>query len=129
MVASDGYLLFVKDLLNELGPVMIRRMFGGAGIFCDGVMFALVADDVLYLKADDDTRASFEAERCAPFSYATTGGRNTIMSYWRTPERLFDEPDELVAWARRALGAARRQHAGAKSRQMKLRKVARRPTR
>lgn len=129
MVASDGYLLFVKELLSELGPVMIRRMFGGAGIFCDGLMFALVADDVLYLKADDDTRAAFEAEGCVPFSYAKTGGRNTIMSYWRTPERLFDEPDELTVWARRALGVARRQQAGAKTRQMKLRKVARKPTR
>jgi DNA transformation protein len=83
-------------------------MFGGAGIFRDGVMFALIVDDTLYFKADDSNRRDFEAEGLAPFSYETKNGRNTIMSYWRCPDRLFDDPDEMAAWAGKALAAARK---------------------
>lgn len=108
MTASAGYLHFLQDQLASLGPVTARRLFGGAGIYLDGVMFALVADDTLYFKADDTTRPDFEAEGMAAFSYATKEGRNTIVSYWRAPERLFDDPDEMRAWAAKALGAARR---------------------
>jgi DNA transformation protein and related proteins len=108
MTASDGFIDFLKDLLDNLGPVTVRRMFGGAGMFVDGVMFALILDDTLYFKADDSNRPDFEAEGLAPFSYATKDGRNTIMSYWRCPDRLFDDPDEMAAWARKALAAARR---------------------
>jgi DNA transformation protein len=108
MAASDGFLEFVNDLLGPLGPISVRRMFGGAGIFRDGVMFALIVDDTLYFKADDSSRGSFEAEGLAPFSYETKNGRNTIMSYWRCPDRLFDDPDEMAAWARQALAAAKR---------------------
>jgi len=87
-------------------------MFGGAGVYADGVMFGLVDEDVLYLKTDDETRSAFEAEGMEAFAYATKDGRTTIMSYWRAPERLFDEPDEMLAWARQALAVARK--AGAK---------------
>ena len=70
-------------------------------------MFALVADDVLYLKADENGAALFEREKCTPFSYRSKGGRRTVMSYWRLPERLYDDPAELARWAARALAAAR----------------------
>jgi DNA transformation protein len=83
-------------------------MFGGAGVFCDGLMFALIADDMLYLKSDAGSQAAFEAEGLAPFSYATRSGRNTIMSYRRAPERVLDDPDEMLAWGRLGLAAARR---------------------
>ena len=112
MASSAGFLEFLEEQLAALGSVSIRRMFGGAGVYADGVMFALVSDDTLYLKADETTRADFEAEGMDAFTYATKGGRNTIMSYWRAPERLFDEPDEMLVWARKALATARR--AGAK---------------
>jgi DNA transformation protein len=108
MTASDGYIDFLKDQLGGLGVVSVRRMFGGAGVYCGRVMFALVADDTLYLKADETSRGDFEAERLEPFTYQTKDGRNTVMSYWRAPERLFDEPDEMLAWARKALAAAQR---------------------
>lgn len=94
--------------LAPLGRITIRRMFGGAGVYCDGVIVALIADDALYLKVDDANRPDFEAEGMAPFSYDTKTGRTTITSYWRMPERLFDEADELVAWARKALQASLR---------------------
>ena len=77
----------------------MRRLFGGAGLYADGVMFAILSKDVIYLKADDGTRAAFEREGCAPFSYQAKGGKRAIMSYWRMPERLYDDPDELAVWA------------------------------
>lgn len=112
MASSAGFLEFLEEQLAGLGPVSIRRMFSGAGVFADGTMFALVSDDTLYLKADATTRADFEAEGMDAFTYATKGGRNTLISYWRAPERLFDDQDEMLAWARRALATAKR--AGAK---------------
>ena len=98
----------MEELLTPLGPVAVRRMFGGGGIFLDGLMFGLISDGVLYLKADDANRPAFETEGLSPFAYDKKGGRTTIMSYWRTPDRLLDEPDELVDWARAAYGAALR---------------------
>jgi DNA transformation protein len=83
-------------------------MFGGAGIYCDGHVFAFVDDDQLFLKTDEAGRVAFEAEGMGPFTYQTKHGPGTLMSYWRAPERLFDDPDEMVAWARTALAVARR---------------------
>lgn len=108
MAASEGFIEFLRDQLRGVGPIAVRRMFGGAGVFADGLMFALVADDTLYFKADEASRADFEAEGMPAFSYETKDGRNTIMSYWRAPERLYDDADDMQAWARKALGAARR---------------------
>lgn len=108
MSTSSGYLAFVTEQLAGLGAVRARRMFGAAGIYCDGVMFALISDETLYFKVDDANRADFEAEDLEPFTYATSSGHNAIMSYWRVPERLFDDPDEMRAWAGKALGAAMR---------------------
>jgi DNA transformation protein len=108
MVASDSFAEFLREQLAPLGRVTLRRMFGKTGVFCDGTMFAMVTDNMLYLRVDDHNRAAFkEAEASPPLNYEKKG--ETIdLSFWRAPERLFDEPDELVAWARLALGAARR---------------------
>jgi DNA transformation protein len=108
MVASDGFAEFLREQLAPLGHVTMRRMFGKTGVFCDGLMFGMVTDNMLYLRVDDHNRATFkEAESFPPLSYEKKGC--TIdLSFWRAPERLFDEPDELVTWARIALAAARR---------------------
>ena len=108
MVASDSFAEFLREQLAPLGRVTLRRMFGKTGVFCDGVMFGMVTDNMLYLRVDDDNRLAFkEAESSPPLSYAKKG--ETIdLSFWRAPERLFDEPDELVRWARAALAAAGR---------------------
>ena len=105
---------FLQDELRPLGQVTVRRMFGGAGVYCDGLMFGLVADDTLYFRVDDGNRGAFEAEGLAPFTYDGKG-RTVVLPYWRVPERLFDEPEEMVAWARAALAAARRVAAKKKS--------------
>ncbi|HLZ04446.1 MAG TPA: TfoX/Sxy family protein [Bradyrhizobium sp.] len=108
MVASDSFAEFLREQLAPLGHVTMRRMFGKTGVFCDGLMLAMVRDDALYFRVDDDNRAIFkEAEVFPPLNYAKKGG--TIdLAFWRAPERLFDEPDEFVTWARAALAAARR---------------------
>jgi len=108
MVASDGFAEFLREQLAPLGCVTTRRMFGKTGVFCDGLMLAMVSDNTLYFRVDDGNRAAFkEAESFAPLNYEKKGA--TIdLSFWRAPERLFDESDELVSWARAALGAARR---------------------
>ena len=103
---------FIRDLFAPFGPVTVRRMFSGAGIFADGLMFGLVVRDVIYLKVDDTNRTDFEREGCAPFTYTRgkKSGRPSehALPYWRLPERLYDDPDELAEWARRAAAAAKR---------------------
>jgi DNA transformation protein len=108
MVASASFAEFLREQLAPLGHVTLRRMFGKTGVFCDGVMLGMVSDNTLYFRVDDDNRAAFkEAEAYPPLNYEKQG--STIdLSFWRAPERLFDEPEELVAWARAALAAAHR---------------------
>ena len=108
MGASDDFAEFLCEQLSPLGRVSMRRMFGKTGVFCDGVMFGMVTDNTLYVRVDDHNRAIFkEAESFPPLNYAKKG--STIdLAFWRVPERLMDEPDELVDWARIALAAARR---------------------
>lgn len=107
MTASDGFVELLKDVLSGLGPVSVRRMFGGAGVYAGGIMFGLVAEDTLYFKADGESQRAFEAEGLPPFVYQGRG-KTIAMSYWRIPERLLDDQDEMLDWARRALAAARR---------------------
>jgi len=108
MVASAGFAEFLREQLAPLGRLTTRRMFGKTGVFCGGVMFALVSDDTLYFRVDDQNRTAFaEAEAYPPLSYEK-GGRSIDLAFWRAPDRLLDEPDELVGWSRAALGAAHR---------------------
>jgi len=98
----------IRDLFRAFGPVSVRRMFGGAGIYADGTMFALIAGGLIYLKADEENTPAFEREDLPPFTYAAKGGKRGVMSYRRMPDRLYDDPEELAVWARDALAAARR---------------------
>ena len=99
---------FIHDLFQPFGAVSVRRMFGGAGLFADGVMFGLVSGGQIYLKVDATTVTCFEREQCEPFEYSTKNGKRALTSYWRLPDRLYDDADELAQWARQALAAARR---------------------
>jgi DNA transformation protein len=85
-------------------------MFGGAGIYSGRVMFALLYDGIVYFKADKTTAQAFEREGSAPFTFTSKNGRRATMSYWRLPDRLYDDPDELATWAKAALAIARRGH-------------------
>jgi DNA transformation protein len=103
---------FIRELFAQFRPVTIRRMFSGAGIFCDRLMIGLVIREVIYLKGDHASAADFEREGCAPFTYTRgkSKGRPAqhALPYWRLPERLYDDPDELAMWAARAFAIAER---------------------
>jgi DNA transformation protein len=108
MVASDGFAEFLREQLAPLGHTTMRRMFGKTGVFCDGLMLGMVRDDTLYLRVDDQNREAFrEAQAFPPLDYQKKG-TSIDLSFWRAPERLFDEPEEFLAWGRAALAAARR---------------------
>jgi DNA transformation protein len=108
MVASDSFAEFLSEQLAPLGQITMRRMFGKTGVFCDGLMLGMVTDNTLYFRVDEQNRDAFrEAASFPPLNYRK---KDEIidLSFWRAPERLFDEPEEFVAWARMALAAARR---------------------
>ena len=98
----------LRDIFRSLGPVHIRRMFGGQGIYQGELMFALVASGELYLKVDDESVGFFRDLGSRPFAYETRDGRRSVMSYWLMPESALDDPDEAAALAAMALAAARR---------------------
>ena len=98
----------IAELFAAFGHVTVRRMFSGAGLFVEGTMFAIVVDGVIFLKADDRSIPRFKGEGLGPFTYSTKTGTRSLTSYWRMPERLYDEPEELAQWAAEALEAARR---------------------
>ncbi|HEY7553023.1 MAG TPA: TfoX/Sxy family protein [Hyphomicrobiaceae bacterium] len=108
MAVSDSLVALLQEQLEPLGRIAFRRMFSGAGVYCDGVIFALILRGTLHFKVDDGNRAAYEAEGMAPFSYEAMGKTRQIGAYWRVPERLFDEPDGMLDWARAALAAGRR---------------------
>jgi DNA transformation protein len=100
---------FIRDLFAQFRPVTIRRMFRSAGIFCDGVMFGLISDGTIFLKADEASIPDFKREGCRPFTYTRSKRAGRVaLPYWRLPERLYDDPDELAVWAERALAVAER---------------------
>jgi DNA transformation protein len=115
MAASAEYLEFIKEQLSDFGPVTVRRMFGGAGFFRDGLMFALIARETLYLKADDASQGEFEALSLPRFTYGARGGKRTVMSYWRAPEACLDDRDAMTEWAQKAFAAALRAQRPVKS--------------
>lgn len=98
---------FLKDQFREFGAVTIRRLFGGHGVFYDGVMIGLIARDQLYLKADKQTAGRFEELDLPPFGYSN-GEKRVNMSYYLAPEATMDDPTEMCAWAELAYQAALR---------------------
>ena len=108
MAATDGFAEFLSEQLAPLGRITLRRMFGKLGVFCDGVMLGMVTDNTFYVRVDEQNRATFqEAASSPPLNYAKQG-ELIDLAFWRVPDRLMDEPDELLDWGRAALAAARR---------------------
>jgi DNA transformation protein len=105
---------FIHELFSQFRPVTIKRMFGGAGLYSESLMFGLVFDGTIYLKVDEISMPDFEREGSQPFVYTRAKIRGRIVhstSYWRLPERLYDDPDALAVWAARALAIAERSKA------------------
>ena len=97
----------IREFFSAFGPVSVRRMFGGAGLYAEGAMFALQLRGEIFLKADAETIPALQAEGSEPFVYRAKG-RRVVMSFWRLPDRLLDDPEDLANFARAALKAAQR---------------------
>ena len=98
---------YVVDLMQSIGPVRGKSMFGGYGIFLEGLMFGLIADSVLYLKADKETENEFKAKGLEQFTY-NKKGKEFKMSYYQAPEEVLEDGEEMNSWADKAYGAALR---------------------
>jgi DNA transformation protein len=100
----------IRELFTAFRHIAVKRMFGGAGLYADGLMFGLEFDGVLYLRVDTASLPDFEREGSAPFVYPLAKKRpgHASQHFWRLPERLYDDPDELAVWAGRALAVAER---------------------
>ena len=107
MAPSASFLDYIKDLFSPFGEISVRKMFGGAGIYCDGAIFAISGDDDIWFKADDVTRAEFEAAGLRPFE-VDMGGKPGTMSYYNAPQEIYDDNDALRHWAGLALAASAR---------------------
>jgi DNA transformation protein len=112
----------IRELFSVFGPVNVRRLFGGAGIYADGTMFAFLYDGMIYLKAGECNAAAFDREALEPFTYTTKEGKRGVTSYRRMPDRLYDDPYELAEWSRDALSAALQRRARKRPASGKLKK-------
>lgn len=109
MQSRNSFVEHVVEMLQPLGDVSARSMFGGWGVYCDGLMFALIASDELYLKGDDQTKAEYAAANMAPFVYENPKGTKRIeMSYYAATAEAMDDPVELLQWAKKGVAAAER---------------------
>lgn len=98
---------YACDLLQSVGPVHVKRMFSGYGLFLEGLMIAIVMDNTLYLKVDEDSQGDFEELGLEPFTYARKG-KQFALSFWQAPEEVYESTDLMNAWGNKAYGAALR---------------------
>lgn len=110
MPVRPEFLEFVLEQLGRIAPVTHRRMFGGVGLYADGLFFAVMDDDRLYFKTDDTNRPAYEARGLGPFR--PMGEDGPAMQYHPVPEELLDDPDALRPWMDAALDVARRARRG-----------------
>jgi DNA transformation protein len=108
------YVEALLDLLQPLGGVTARRMFGAYGIYKDGLMFGIVDGESFYLKADDENRAAFEEVGMMPFTFTDKNGKTMSLSYHEAPESAFSSPMRIKPWAMSAYQAAQRNAASKK---------------
>ena len=106
MAASPQFKAFLAELLEPLGPVTCKRLFGGEGLSLGGVTFAFIMGETVCLRVDDASRVAFEEAGMEPFSYSTKKRRVQVRSFFAAPEELYDDADEFCGWARTALTAA-----------------------
>lgn len=110
MSVSDEFMEYVCDQFRAWGDVSVRKMFGGAGLYCEGEMFGLVADDVVYLKVDETNRGKYEAAGSRPFK--PWRDKPTVMSFWELPPDVFEDPGALAEWAEESLAIQQNKRGG-----------------
>ena len=105
MSNDSEFIAYLNELLDNFGNVSIKRMFGGHGVFRDGLMFGIVDDNVLFFKVDENNRSRFEENKLPQFTYIKQG-KALKMSYYQAPEEVFDNEEEIIDWATGAFEAA-----------------------
>lgn len=119
-MAADTFHDFVRELLRGVPGLTIKRMFGGAGIYSQGVMFGLIADDTIHIKTDDALKEELTEEGSGPFVWEPKSGprvgERIDFSYWRLPDAALDDPDLALMWARKAIGVAQAKMKAARKR-------------
>jgi DNA transformation protein len=123
MPVSRDFLEHIADQLRGFGPITVRRMFSGAGLFRGGLMFALIARDTLHFKVGEANRAAYVAAGAKPFTYRRLGGDALLTSYYEVPAAVLEDSDALVEWARGAYAAALAANAKAARKKKKPRKA------
>lgn len=112
MAVSDEYLDYVVDQIGCIGEVAAKKMFGGVGLYHDGLFFGLIASDILYFKVDDENRREYQAAGAKPFQ--PYGGESYSMGYYEVPVDVLEDVDKLRVWATGAVAAAARKAASGK---------------
>lgn len=108
MSRNEGFVQYiVEEVMGDIHGVSSRGMFGGYGLYKDGVIFALIADDVLYFKVDESNRPDYEELDSKPFTYEAKGHKPMVMSYWEVPERVMENSEELALWIEKAVSVSR----------------------
>ena len=102
---------WLREHFAGLGPIEIKRMFGGAAVYANGLIFALLDDGVVWLKVDEENEPALRAAGSRQFTYPTKDGQVMSMAYWSLPETAADDPDEALTWARSSIAAALRKAA------------------
>ena len=119
MSVDEGLLARTQEALEPLGAVTMRRMMGGATLYLDGTVFAILDDGEIWFKADADTDAEWDGAGCARFTYTYEDGRVGTMNYRRGPQDVYDDPEAMQRWAALAVEAGRRAAAKKKPRRPK----------
>lgn len=107
MAPPNDFIVYLLELLEPMGPVTAKRMFGGYGLFLNGLMFAIVVDEVLYLKVDDTNRKDFEAQDLPPFTYQKKD-KEVALSFYQAPPDALEDSEMLCEWSEQAFKVAKR---------------------
>lgn len=119
MSIDEGLFAWAQDALEPLGCVSMRKMMGGATLYLDGTIFAILIEGGIWFKADADSDAIWDAEGCEKFSFTFRDGRVDVMNYRRGPADVYDDPEAMQQWARLAIDAGARGAAKRKPRRRK----------
>lgn len=106
-MAKTNYRDYVLDILAPFGDITCRAMFGGYSLYRNGIIFAIIADDMLYFKVDDSNRPDFEEKASEPFTYEVKSKR-VSMSYWQVPLEVMEDETQLIAWVEKAYEVGRK---------------------
>ena len=105
MAFDQGLVDWIAEALEPVGTVTLRKMMGGATLYCDGSIFAIVADDAVWFKSDAVSDAEWDAAGCPRFTYAMSEGRVESMNYRRAPDDVYDDADAMREWASKGIAA------------------------